>query len=315
MQDRTVVITGGNAGLGYQCASNIAMSDRGYHVVLASRSASRGMAAAVELRAVTGNPHVLAMTLDLASLASVRAFHDEFSGSDLPPLHAVVCNAGISAAGMPGVTRTVDGVEPIFGVNHLGHFLLTNLLLNRMSPTGRIAFVTSDLHHPPAFFPARVRYDTAVAIAHGTSGMPQYCVSKLCNLYCTFEMNRLLQQAGRQVTVNAFNPGAMSDTGFSRPTGNAMTRAAVRAIGGIMGALIGKRSTAAESGAALAALITDSRFADLSGTYFDRGEEAKSSPLSHDRSNARELWTSSMTLAGLKASETIFADASTEGSQ
>jgi NAD(P)-dependent dehydrogenase (short-subunit alcohol dehydrogenase family) len=307
MQDKTVIITGGNAGLGYQSAKNIAASDPAYHVVLACRSASRGTAAAESLRGETGNPNVSAMTLDLASLASVRRFHDEFSRACLPALHAVVCNAGISANGMPGVTRTADGVEPIFGVNHLGHFLLTNLLLNQMESTGRIVFVTSDLHNPPPFFPVKVTYDNAAAIAHGKSGMPQYCVSKLCNLYCTYEMDRLLtERTDQHITVNAFNPGAMSDTGFSRPTGNALTRAAVRIIGGAMGALMGKQSTSTQSGTALAALVTDPQFATLSGKYFDRGEEAKSSPLSYNRDNARELWQSSMTLSGLTAPETIF---------
>ena len=79
-------------------------------------------------------------------MTSVRRFDEEVARADLPPLLAVVCNAGISAGGVPGVTHTVDGVEPIFAVNHLGHFLLTNLLLHRMGPGGRIVFVTSG--HP-----------------------------------------------------------------------------------------------------------------------------------------------------------------------
>jgi NAD(P)-dependent dehydrogenase (short-subunit alcohol dehydrogenase family) len=305
MDRKTIIVTGGNAGLGYQCAASIARTDPAYHVVLATRSATRGSAAAIALRSATGNPHITAMTLDLADLASVRAFDDAFSRSGLPPLAAVVCNAGISAGGIPGVARTVDGVEPIFGVNHLGHFLLTNLLLPRMSPTGRIVFVTSDLHDPPPFFPARVRYSNAAAIAHGTSGMTQYCISKLCNLYCAYEMDRLLRAAGRHITVHAFNPGAMSDTGFTRPTGSAPARAAVRIVGAVLGTLIGKRSTAAESGPQLASLATDPRFTGLSGSYLDRGEETTSSPLSHHRGNARDLWTTSMTLTGLTAPETL----------
>ncbi|MBM2622718.1 SDR family NAD(P)-dependent oxidoreductase [Actinoplanes sp. LDG1-06] len=300
MQDRTVIITGGNTGLGYQAARNLAAD---FHVVLACRSASRGAAAAEALKNETGNPNVRVMTLDLAALDSVRVFHDEFTRAGLPPLHAIVCNAGISAAGMPGVTRTADDLEPIFAVNHLGHFLLTNLLLDHMK-SGRIVFVTSDLHNPPPFFPARVTYRDAATIAQGRSGMPQYCLSKLCNLYCTYEMARRLTEAGRPITVNAFNPGAMSDTGFSRPTGNVLTRSAVRLIGGVMGALIGKQSTAATSGVALAALVTDPRFATVSGRYFDRGEETKSSPLSYNRANARDLWQHSLTLTGLTASAT-----------
>lgn len=308
MSDKTIIITGGNAGLGYECARNFAAHDPGYHVVLACRSRSRGETAAAALKSETGNPNITTMELDLASLGSVRAFYETFAHAGLPPLYAVVANAGISAAGVPGASRTIDGVETIFGVNHLGHFLLTNLLLNLMEDGGRIVFVTSDLHNPPAFFPVKVTYENAAAIANRGPGMQQYCTSKLCNIYCTYEMDRMIsEQTERRITVNAFNPGAMTDTGFSRPTGNILVRGVVRVIGTIMGALIGKQSTSITSGAALATLITDPQIATTSGKYFDRGEEAESSPLSHDRDNARELWQASTTMSGLKPSETIFA--------
>ncbi|WP_075737191.1 SDR family NAD(P)-dependent oxidoreductase [Streptomyces acidiscabies] len=309
MADRAVIITGGNAGLGYQCAKNVALGDPGYHVVLACRSLARGEAAAEALRAETGNSNITVMELDLASPASVRAFHDTFSQADLPPLYGVVCNAGISASGTPGAPRTADGFETIFAVNHLGHFLLTNLLLNRMGDSGRIVFVTSDLHNPPAFFPVKVTYSNAATIAAGGGpGMKAYCTSKLCNLYCAYEMARLLSdRTDRRVTVNAFNPGAMSDTGFAAPTGNALVRGATRVIGGIMGKLIGKQGTSTASGAALAKLITDPALAATTGTYNDRGAQAPSSPLSHNRDNARELWRASMEMTGLSESDTIFS--------
>jgi NAD(P)-dependent dehydrogenase (short-subunit alcohol dehydrogenase family) len=215
--------------------------------------------------------------------------------------------AGISAAGVPGAPRTIDGFETIFGVNHLGHFLLTNLLLNRMGDSGRIVFVTSDLHNPPAFFPVKVSYDNAAAIADRGPGMRAYCTSKLCNIYCAYEMARLLaEQNDRRITVNAFNPGAMSDTGFAAPTGNVLVRGATRVVGGIMGKLIGKQSTSIASGAALARLITDPALATTTGAYIDREAQAPSSPLSHDRDNARELWQASMTMTGLAESDTIF---------
>ena len=307
MNARTVIVTGGNAGLGYETAKNIAASDPADHVVLACRSQSRGEEAAAAIRAETGNTHVQSMHLDLASLASVRAFAANFSRHDLPPLYGIVCNAGISAAGVAGAPLTEDGFEMIFGVNHLGHFLLTNLLLPAMDDGGRIVFVTSDLHNPPAFFPATVRYSSGEAIAAGTASMAQYCISKLCNLYCAYEMDRLIHEhTEKRITVNAFNPGAMSDTGFAAPTGNALTRVIVRVIGGIMGALIGKQGSATDSGKTLASLITSPAFANTTGTYNDRGTEAESSPLSHNHTNARELWRASMTMTGLRPHESIF---------
>ena len=302
MDPRTVIVTGGNTGLGYQAAKNIALSDPGYHVVLACRSVARGEAAAAALRAETGSSRITSMRLDLASLTSVRAFAQAFANSDLPHLYGIVCNAGISAAGVPGSPVTEEGFEMIFGVNHLGHFLLTNLLLRQLDDHGRIVFVTSDLHNPPAFFPARARYDSAIAIAAGNAGMSQYCVSKLCNLYCTYEMaRRLAERTDKRITVNAFNPGAMSDTGFSSPSGNVLVRGAVRIIGSIMGALIGKQSTSAESGATLASLITDAALATVTGAYIDRGTAAESSDLSHNRDNAQELWLASTAMTGLGA--------------
>jgi NAD(P)-dependent dehydrogenase (short-subunit alcohol dehydrogenase family) len=309
MIDETVVITGGNAGLGYQCAKHLAAGDPGHHVVLACRSLARGEAAAEALRAETDNPNITVMELDLASLASVRAFYDTFSHADLPPLRGVVCNAGVSASGVPGAPRTADGFEAVFAVNHLGHFLLTNLLLTRMGDHGRVVFVTSDLHDPPPFFPVRVTYTSATAIATGGGpGMKAYCTSKLCNLYCAYEMARLLsEQTDRHITVNAFNPGAMSDTGFAAPTGNALVRGATRALGAVMGGLIGKQSTSTASGAALARLITDPALATTTGTYFDRGTRAPSSPLSHNRDNARDLWQASTDMTGLRGSETVFS--------
>lgn len=176
-----------------------------------------------------------------------------------------------------------------------------------MDDDGRIVFVTSDLHNPPAFFPAKVRYVSGDAIARGTAGMTQYCISKLCNIYCSYEMARLiLEDTNKHITVNAFNPGAMSDTGFAAPTGNALARGAVRIIGGIMGALIGKQSTASESGTTLASLITSPEFATTTGAYIDRGTPAESSPLSHNGANARELWHASTTMTGLSRVENVF---------
>ncbi|WP_326551056.1 SDR family NAD(P)-dependent oxidoreductase [Micromonospora sp. NBC_01813] len=314
MEKKTVIVTGGNAGLGYQCAKSIAERDRNYHVVLACRSLSKGEVAAAVLTEETKNPNISTLRLDLASLSSVRDFCAEFSRAEMPLLHSVVCNAGISAGGVPGQPRTTDGVETIFGVNHLGHFLLTNLLLKHMKPGGRVVFVASDLHNPPRFFPVKVNYGTARSIAARSGpGMQQYCLSKLCNIYCCYEMSRLLsEQPDRQITVNAFNPGAMADTGFIKPAENVIVRFAVQAVGGLMGALIGKQSNSIESGSALAALVTEASYGATTGRYFDRGVEVASSALSYDLGNARDLWETSMELSGLKQEETIFASPGTQ---
>lgn len=307
MEKKAVIITGGNSGLGYQCAKNIAMCDPNYHVVLACRNINKAEIAAEALRNETNNPNIYTMELDLASLSSVRMFYDALSQSDLPPLYGIVCNAGISAGGVPGEAYTKEGFEMIFGVNHLGHFLLTNLLLNCMDQNGRIVFVSSDMHEPPAFLRIKVKYENAKAISAGSSGMLQYCTSKLCNLYCTYEMKRLMAtRTDRLITVNAFNPGAMSDTNFIRLEGHPLFQGVMRAFSRVMARIVGKPSTSVISGAALASLITDPSYEEMSGKYLDRGNLLKSSPLSYNKDNARELWKTSMELSQLNQSETIF---------
>jgi NAD(P)-dependent dehydrogenase (short-subunit alcohol dehydrogenase family) len=144
---KRVVVTGGNAGLGYECAKGIAGAGPEWRVVLAVRSHEKGERAARAIAEETGNPNVEAMGLDLASLASVRSFARELARrNDLLPLQALVCNAGLQV--VSGTTYTENGLEESFGVNHLAHFLLVNLLLRQLEAPARIVFVSSGTHDP-----------------------------------------------------------------------------------------------------------------------------------------------------------------------
>src|SRR4051812_13719629 len=120
----TVIVTGGNRGLGYECAANLAAA--GWRVILACRNPGQAEEAAEQLRVRTGNRHVKVMQLDLTELASVRSFAAAMAKDDGPPLSALVCNAGIQHTRL---TRSADGFEPTFQANHLSHFLLANLLI------------------------------------------------------------------------------------------------------------------------------------------------------------------------------------------
>ena len=144
--DKTVIITGGNSGLGFETARAILRNRDGWYVVIAGRSRQRCQVAASRLRYETGTPSAEAMVLDLASLAAVRQFALDFSTGDRPPLRALVCNAGVQIVGP--TQRTDDGFESTFGVNHLGHFLLANLMLPHLKAPGRIIFVSSGTHDP-----------------------------------------------------------------------------------------------------------------------------------------------------------------------
>src|SRR2546425_691502 len=143
---QTVILTGGTSGLGYACARTIAASHPDWYLVIPSRNQRQGTQAVNTLQQQTGNQHIEGMPLDLASLASVRAFAKDFAGRSLPPLHAVICNAGLQV--VSGTTYTQDGFEMTFGVNCLGHFLLVNLLLHHLVAPARIVFVSSDAHDP-----------------------------------------------------------------------------------------------------------------------------------------------------------------------
>ncbi|MEW2462915.1 oxidoreductase [Streptomyces sp. DT199] len=187
LDGRTVVVTGANSGIGLTATHALARA--GAHVVLAVRDTERGRAAAAT---VPGSTEV--RRLDLADLASVRAFADAWK----EPLHLLVNNAGVM---MLPRQRTKDGFEMQFGTNHLGHFALTNLLLPHI--TGRVVTVSSGAHR---WGGARIGFDDLDMAANYT---PQraYAQSKLANLLFTLELQRRLTESGSPVRALAAHPG------------------------------------------------------------------------------------------------------------
>uniref|UniRef100_A0A8C4U6X1 Dehydrogenase/reductase 13 n=1 Tax=Falco tinnunculus TaxID=100819 RepID=A0A8C4U6X1_FALTI len=195
LRGRTAIVTGGSGGIGAATALELARG--GARVVLAARSASRGEAAARRIRTETGNEEVRFMQLDLASLRSVRAFASTFLRQE-PHLHLLINNAGVSAGG-----TTEDGFSLPFQVNHLGHFLLTQLLLERLQSCApsRVVIVASRAHCA-----GRLRLDTLGRAPPGLlSTFQDYCDSKLANVLHARELATRLQ--GTQVTCYAVHPG------------------------------------------------------------------------------------------------------------
>lgn len=320
---KTVIITGGNTGLGYECAKEIAGQDaRDWHIILACRNPEKASGAVKRLVAETGNKQIEAMELDLASLASVRRFAKDFAARPLPALHAIVCNAGLQV--VSGTTYTKDGFETTFGVNHLGHFLLVNLLLKDLTSPARIVFVSSDTHDPSKKTPMPPPvFQDAEMLAHpqpdaknanlGTIGRTRYSTSKLCNIYCAYELSRRLQteQHDKEITVNAFNPGLMAGTGlgsdYSLPLRFVWN--VVLPTLGALGLKIkgGKLNNLDDSSKALARLVTDSQYAGITGKYFDMGKEIPSSDESYDKRKALNLWEQSAELVQLAPEESLFS--------
>ena len=321
-QQQTVIITGGNSGLGLACAREILTKSPRSHVVIACRDAERGNAAVEELRqGAQRGAAVEAMMLDLASLASVRAFADELErrlkAGELPAIGGLVCNAGFQGA--RGLTK--DGYERTFGVNHLGHYLLVNLLLPLLAPSARIAVVASGVHDPAQLeaLPSALApsmpvpaWNEPAKLAVGELG-PQgrdddeaadrgrrYSTSKLANVYFTYDLARRLP-AG--TTVNAFDPGLMPGTGLAReypaPMRFVWNTVLPKIVPLLRRLLMPNIHTTAESGAALARLVLDPALAHTNGRYFEGLKEIRSSADSYDKRRAEELWQASAVLTGI----------------
>jgi len=311
---RTVVITGGNTGLGYACATALLRSPAapGWHVILACRDASRADAAVEQLIAGSANAgHVEAMALDLASLASTNAFAAELTNrmntGAIPPLHAVVCNAGVN----PGTTQstTADGFESTFGVNHLGHFALVNQLLPALRPPGRVVVVASGVHDPaqksgvvapswndPAALAIGDLGPAAASDKPFTYGQRRYSTSKLANIYFTYALARRLPEG---VTANAFDPGLMPATGLMRQAPAPVRLLAKHVLPHTIPLLrlySHNIHTVQESGDALERLVTDPELAATTGRYFEGLREIRSSEESYNDERAEELWNASLTL-------------------
>ncbi|WP_327738158.1 oxidoreductase [Streptomyces nojiriensis] len=208
---RSAVVTGANSGIGYATARELAR--RGASVVLACRSAARGRAAEVRLRAEVPGARAEFMPLDLADLASVREFAAGY-GQRHASLDLLINNAGVMA--LP-YGRTVDGFETQFGVNHLGHFALTGLLLPRLraaAPGARIVNVSSGFHVLGRIGPADVGPAGADLAdpggAHAYRRWIAYGRSKTANLLFTHELSRRFTAAASPITAVAAHPGYAS---------------------------------------------------------------------------------------------------------
>ena len=197
--ERMVMVTGANTGIGLATAS--ALAGQGWRVWVTARSESKGAAAVASIKAATGNDAVFLLMLDLADLSSVRDCAKSFL-EPYEPLHVLINNAGVGGA--RGVTK--QGFELMFGVNHLGHFLLTQLLLERLVSSGpaRVVTVSSDAHYNAP----GIDWDALRRPARGITGLGGYAVSKLCNVLFSQELAR--RTAGTGVTTYALHPGVVA---------------------------------------------------------------------------------------------------------
>jgi NAD(P)-dependent dehydrogenase (short-subunit alcohol dehydrogenase family) len=217
-----------------------------------------------------------------------------------------------------------DGFELTFAVNHLGHFLLTNLLLERLRAhaPARIVIVASGVHDPKmrTGMPHATVTDMETLAATGGpragqfNGRLAYVNSKLCNLWFTYELVRRIEALGLatdelRLTVNAFDPGLVPGSGLARDYPAALRFVWDRVLPGLAQVLTRVTPTinpAPKSGRALAHLVLDPGLTQVSGKYFPshtRWHDAPSSDASYDSGRARALWEASVQMTGLTSAE------------
>ena len=195
---KVVIVTGANTGIGK--ATVLDLAKRGGKIYLACRSEEKGIAALNEIKEATGNENLHFLALDLTSLDSVREFSKKFHELETR-LDILINNAGL----LSPLERTKEGFEINMGVNHLGHFLLTNLLLDllKVSAPSRIVVVSSDLHRVGNIDKENFNSDKSFA-----GSVRAYGNSKLANILFTRKLSKMLQGTG--VTVNSLCPGAVN---------------------------------------------------------------------------------------------------------
>ena len=264
---RVALITGANTGIGLVTARELAA--RGAHVFIACRSLEKGQAAVDDIRKTTGNEKVELLALDLGDFDSIRSCAKTFLARDLP-LHLLINNAGL--AGTKGVTKS--GFEMAFGTNHVGPFLLTQLLLDRIkqSAPARIVTVASRAH----IRMSGIRWDDVRQPTKGKAGLPEYGASKLANVLFSAELGRRL--AGTGVTTYALHPGVVATDVW-------------REVPALIRPLIKLMMISTEEGAATTIYCaTSPEVSDQTGLYYDKCQVKAASTVGQDAALAADLW-------------------------
>ncbi|XP_028581466.2 retinol dehydrogenase 12-like isoform X3 [Podarcis muralis] len=277
LNGKVVVITGANTGIGKETARDLA--GRGAKVILACRDMAKAEKAAFEIRTTTGNQQVTAKKLDLADTKSIREFAENFLKEE-KELHILINNAGVMLC---PYSKTADGFEMHLGVNHLGHFLLTFLLIDclKQSAPARIVNVSSLAHHG-----GRIRFHDLQGEKSYNRSLA-YCHSKLANILFTRELARRLQGTG--VTVNVLHPGTVSS---ELPRHSAILD------------IVWKRSsfflkTPAEGAQTSVYCAVAEELESVSGKYFSDCKPAYVSPQGRNEETAKKLWDVSCELLGI----------------
>ncbi len=275
---KTILITGANSGIGKATAT--AMANLGYRVIFVARNLQKAEATKKEISNASGSSSVDFIIADLMSLSQVRKCAETFS-QKYNSLDVLINNAGVC---LPERKITADGFEEMFQINHLSHFLLTNLLLDvlKKSDEPRIINVSSGGYKSGKFDPENLQSEKKFS-TFGT-----YCNTKLLNILFTFELADRLKGTG--ITVNTLHPGVVN-TNFAGE---------LKGILGILNRMFKPFLISPEKGAATSVYLASSKeVKNISGEYFEKCKVVKPSNNFINAENQKILWEKSMELTGL----------------
>lgn len=316
MDKKTIIITGGSSGLGYQTAKNIARAKKDWKIIIASRNPERTQSAVASLKKETQNSNIEGMVLDVSILQSVRDFADAFKERQFPPLYGIIENAG---AQFMDENTTKEGYESTFATNYLGHFLLIQLLAPLLTTGGRIIMVSSDTHDPSVktMMPAPMYTDPAILSktdasyemlkkhsAFKRSGI-RYTTAKLAIIYHVHSLARKLEESGRDdIIVNSFNPGLMVGNGSNLARNyNPVVRFMWEHMAFLLPHLHffapGTIRSTEISGKDLANLAFMDKTKNKSGEYWDGDHIIPSSSESYNQEREEQLWSWSLKETGV----------------
>ena len=275
------MITGANSGIGK--ATVLGLARLGATVVMVCRDKERGEKAMGEISEQSANSSISLLVSDLASQKSIRHLAKEFIDTH-PALHVLINNAGVF---LTKHTLTEDNLETTLAVNHLAPFLLTNLLLETLkaSAPSRIVTVSSEAHQG-----AQINFDDLQGEKHFSS-FNAYSQSKLANILFTYELSKRL--VGTGITANCLHPGVIR-TNLGRNQNNILFRVGYRLVSLFF-------SSPTKGSQTVVYLASSPDVQGVSGKYFVKKKEKKSSPESYEQAAAQRLWQMSAQLTGLTA--------------